>query len=239
MMTLLLQGLFPTQCMPPSLSPPKSRLLPLLLLISPIVRCEMSSPALQRVWPQTLLKHKSITTGKQIQTTSITIQPLPTSLHLLQPPHPEALPSLLTVPVTGTNTSSQLMQAMLAPSTLASCSSPITPSIPLTFAPPIMSHYVGTSKLPRPSDAASVNMGPHATQPSPYYTCSQASQITSLSIHSSSAVSISIALNPAQAPQPQSIQELLSENRRLKMTLDLVEKENTKLKANNDACHRC
>jgi hypothetical protein len=147
----------------------------------------------------------------------------------------EALPSPLTVPVTGMNTSSQLMQAMLAPSTLASCSLPITPSIPLIFAPSTVSHYMGTSELPRPSDTASVNMDPHATQLSPYYICSQASQITSLSVHSSSAVSISIALNPAQAPQPQSIQELLSENHRLKMTLDLVEKENTKLKANNDA----
>jgi hypothetical protein len=127
------------------------------------------------------------------------------------------------------------MQAMLTPSTLASCSLPITPSIPLIFAPPTVSHYVGTSESPWPSDATSVNMDPHATQPSSYYTCSQASQITSLSVHSSPAVSISIALNPAQAPQPQSIQKLLSENHQLKMTLDLVEKENTKLKANNDA----
>jgi hypothetical protein len=107
--------------------------------------------------------------------------------------------------------------------------------MPLIFAPPTVSHYVGTPESPRPSDAASVDMDPHATHMSPYYTRSQVSQITSLSVHSSPAISISIALNPAQAPQPQSIQELLSENRRLKMMLDLVEKENTKLKANNDA----
>jgi hypothetical protein len=48
-------------------------------------------------------------------------------------------------------------------------------------------------------------------------------------------LSISIALDPSQAPQPQSIEELLSENHHLWMTLDLVEKENTKLKANNNA----
>jgi hypothetical protein len=59
--------------------------------------------------------------------------------------------------------------------------------------------------------------------------------MASLSLGSSPMLSISIALDPSQAPQPQSIEELLSENCRLRMTLDLVEKENTKLKANNNA----
>jgi hypothetical protein len=59
--------------------------------------------------------------------------------------------------------------------------------------------------------------------------------MASLSLGSSPMLSISIALNPSQAPQPQSVEELLSENHWLRMTLDLVEKENTKLKANNNA----
>jgi hypothetical protein len=58
--------------------------------------------------------------------------------------------------------------------------------------------------------------------------------MASLSLGSSPALSISIALDPSQAPQPQSVEELLLENCWLQMTLDLVEKENTKLKANNN-----
>jgi hypothetical protein len=98
-----------------------------------------------------------------------------------------------------------------------------------------MSHYVGASESPRPSDAFSDDTGPHEAHASPYYTHSQASQMASLSLGSSPTLSISITLDPSQAPQPQSVKELLSENRQLQMTLDLVEKENTKLKANNDA----
>ena len=90
------------------------------------------------------------------------------------------------------------------------------------------------SGSPRPSDAFSDDAGPHATHASPYYTRSQASQMVSLSLGSSPVLSISITLDPSQAPQPQSVEELLSENRHLQMTLDLVEKENTKLKANNN-----
>jgi len=140
--------------------------------------------------------------------------------HLTSPTAPttpvEALPSQLpvpAVPVTGTITSSsQLVPTMLATSTIsASCSSPITP---LVLTPFTMSHYVGTSGLPRPSDAFSEDVGPHATHVSPYYTCSQASQMVSLSLslRSSPTLSISIALDPTQAPQPQSVEELLSEN---------------------------
>jgi len=98
-----------------------------------------------------------------------------------------------------------------------------------------MSHYIGASGLPRPSDVFSDDAGPYATHASPYYTRSQASQMASLSLSSSPTLSISITLNPSQAPQPQSIEELLLENHCLQMTLDLVEKENTKLKANNNA----
>ena len=155
---------------------------------------------------------------------------------------PNALPcqfAMPVVPITGTIASSSLLvPTMLPTSTIsASCSSPITP-----ITPPIpallatgMSHYMGTSGSPRPSDVFSDDAGPHATHASPYYTCSQVSQMASLSLGSSPMLSISIALDPSQAPQPQSIEELLSENCRLRMTLDLVEKENTKLKANNNA----
>ncbi len=57
----------------------------------------------------------------------------------------------------------------------------------------------------------------------------------SLSLGSSPALSISVALNPTQAPQPQSIQELLGENHHLKMTVDLMVMEVAKVKANNAA----
>jgi len=57
----------------------------------------------------------------------------------------------------------------------------------------------------------------------------------SLSLGSSPALSISVALNPTQAPQPQSIQELLGENHHLKMTVDLMAMEVAKVKANNAA----
>jgi hypothetical protein len=58
--------------------------------------------------------------------------------------------------------------------------------------------------------------------------------MASLSLGSSPTLSISITLDSSQAPQPQSVEELLSENCWLQMTLDLVEKEKTKLKANNN-----
>jgi hypothetical protein len=48
-------------------------------------------------------------------------------------------------------------------------------------------------------------------------------------------LSVSIALNPTQAPQLQSVQELLSENHQLKMMLDLMAMEVAKAKANNNA----
>jgi hypothetical protein len=95
-----------------------------------------------------------------------------------------------------------------------------------------MSHYVGASELPRPWDAASVDAGSQATR---YYTCSQASQMASLSLSLSPAISVSIALDPTQAPQPQSVQELLGENCQLKMMLDLMAMEVAKAKANNNA----
>ena len=55
----------------------------------------------------------------------------------------------------------------------------------------------------------------------------------SLSLDSLSALSISIALDPTQVPQPQSIQKLLGENHCLKMTVDLMAMEVAKAKVNN------
>jgi hypothetical protein len=158
----------------------------------------------------------------------------------------EALPCQLAmpaVPIAGTITSessSSRMPAMLATSTIpALCSSPIMPITPITppvLAPLTMSHYVGTSGSPRPDDATSDDVGPHSTaHMSPYYTWSQVSQMASLSLDSSPALSVSIALDPTRAPQPQSIEELLSENRRLWLTVELMTKEVEKSKANNDA----
>lgn len=137
------------------------------------------------------------------------------------------------VPVPGTITSpSLLVPTMLTTST--SCSSPITPITPPILAPLAMSHYVDASGSPEPfntSDAA----GPHATNVSPYYTRSRASQRASLSLRSSPALSLSSALDPTEAPQSQTVQQLLSENQRLQMALDLAEQENTMLRANSDA----
>ncbi len=105
------------------------------------------------------------------------------------------------VPITGTITSSSpLVHATCT--TLASCPLCITPSTPPIPAPPTLSHYMGAYKLPRPWDASSVDTGSQATH---YYTHSQASQMASLSLGSSPAISISITLDPTQAPQPQSV----------------------------------
>ena len=128
------------------------------------------------------------------------------------------------VPITGTITSpSPLMHATRT--TLASCPSLITSSTPPVPTPPTVSHYVGTS-----NDA-----GPYATCTSSYFTRSQASQITSLSLNSSPALSVSLALDPIESPQPQSVQELLGENRRLRLTVELMKREAEKEKANNAA----
>jgi len=135
------------------------------------------------------------------------------------------------MPITDTITSSSpLMHATCT--TPASCPSRITPPTLPIPAPPTMSHYVGASELPRPWDASSIDVGSQATR---YYTHSQASQMASLSLGSSPAISVFITLNPTQAPQPQSVQELLGENCRLKMTLDLMAMEVAKAKANNNA----
>jgi hypothetical protein len=113
--------------------------------------------------------------------------------------------------------------------TVASCPSRIIPSMPPVPAPPTMSNYVGASELPRLWDASS------DTQATRYFTHSQASQMPSLSLGSLAALSISIALNPTQAPQPQSILELLGENHHLKMMVNLMAMEVAKAKANNPA----
>jgi hypothetical protein len=55
----------------------------------------------------------------------------------------------------------------------------------------------------------------------------------SLSSESLSALSISIALEPMQASQLQSIQELLGENCYLKIMVDLMAIEVAKVKVNN------
>jgi hypothetical protein len=102
------------------------------------------------------------------------------------------------MPITGTITSSSpLMHATCT--TPASCPSCITPPTLPIPAPPTMSHYVGASELPRPWDASSIDVGSQATR---YYTHSQASQMASLSLGSSPAISVSITLDPTQAPQP-------------------------------------
>ena len=129
------------------------------------------------------------------------------------------------VPITGTITSpSPLVHATRT--TLASCPLLITSLTPPVPTPPTsVSHYVGTS-----NDA-----GPYATRTSSYFTRSQVSQIISLSLNSSPALSVSLALDPIESPQPQSIQELLGENRRLWLTVELMKREAEKEKANNAA----
>ncbi len=72
--------------------------------------------------------------------------------------------------------------------TAASCPSRIIPSTPSVSAPPTVSNYVGASELPRPWDASS------GTQATHYFTRSQASQMPSLSLSSSPALSISVAV---------------------------------------------
>jgi hypothetical protein len=57
----------------------------------------------------------------------------------------------------------------------------------------------------------------------------------SLSLSSSAALSLSVTLNPTQAPQPQSIQELLGENCHLKMMVNLMAMEVAKANVNNAA----
>src|SRR6266851_2145114 len=74
--------------------------------------------------------------------------------------------------------------------TVASCPSHIIPSMPPVSAPPTVSNYMGASELPRPWDASS------STQATRYFTHSQASQMPSLSLGSSPALSISVTLNP-------------------------------------------
>jgi len=119
------------------------------------------------------------------------------SMSTAAPAPTEALPSPLTIPVTGTDTSSQCMQAALAPSICASCSSAITPSMPPFCASPTMSQFGGASQSPCPSDTTSVD--PHASCKSPYYMHSQ-SRVSQIASHRSSpAVSLSTALDPTQA----------------------------------------
>jgi len=90
------------------------------------------------------------------------------------------------VPITGTITSSSpLMHATCTtPASCPSCITPPTPPIPASLT---MSHYMGASELPRPWDAASIDAGSQAMH---YYTCSQASQMVSLSLGSSPAISV-------------------------------------------------
>jgi hypothetical protein len=95
------------------------------------------------------------------------------------------------VPIIGTITSpSPLVHATRT--TLASCPLLITSSTPPIPTPPTVSHYVGTSN----------NAGPYATCMSSYFTHSQASQITSLSLNSLPALLVSLTLDPIELPQP-------------------------------------
>jgi hypothetical protein len=152
---------------------------------------------------------------------------------------PDALSRQLAVPgvpIPGTiSTSSSLMPTLLSTSTIpASCSSPITPPM---LALPAMSHYVGASGSPRPFNALSDDTvpGPHAPRVAPYHTRSQATHKANLSFGSSPTLLISVTLDPTLASQPPSVQELLGENRQLRMRLDSAKEEIAMLKANNDA----
>jgi hypothetical protein len=106
------------------------------------------------------------------------------------------------MPITGTITLPFLLMHTIH-TTLAICLLLITASMPFIPTPPTgVSHYVGTF-----NDA-----GPYATHTSSYFTCSQVSQITSLSLNYSPALSVSLTLDPIELPQPQSVQKLLGEN---------------------------
>src|SRR5216683_7822471 len=72
--------------------------------MSPMLRCQATSPTVQRAWLQTPLQHKPFSTGELIRTTLTSrILSLPTSLPLLQlscpqwphAPHISFLPCLL------------------------------------------------------------------------------------------------------------------------------------------------
>jgi len=152
------------------------------------------------------LQHKPISAGKQIQRTSTT-STLPTSLPLLLPCPQRPSPSL--------PDSSCLLYLSQAPSPRLphSCMphAPPQPHVPhishhphlpfLLHSPcPIM--WVHLSCLDHGMLPPSIDAGSQAMR---YYTCSQASQMASLSLGSSPAISVSIALNLTQAPQPQSV----------------------------------
>ena len=57
----------------------------------------------------------------------------------------------------------------------------------------------------------------------------------SLGLGSLPTLLISLSLDPSLASQPPSVQELLGENRQLRMELDLAKEVITMLKANNNA----
>jgi hypothetical protein len=171
--------------------------------------------------------------------------PLDGPSHLPAPaaaaPPLDALPHQLPVPgvpIPGTiSTPSSLAPTLLPTSIIpASCSSPNTPPV---LTPPAtgMSHYMGASGSPRPFSTPSNDMGPHVSHVSPYHTRSQATQMANVSLGPglSPTLLISLSLDPSLTSQPPSVQELLGENRQLRMELDLAKEVITMLKANNDA----
>lgn len=117
-------------------------------------------------------------------------------------------------------------------SSLASASCPTHPSEPLSSAPAMLptSATLPASATPLATGASSdaVSLGPEletASQSaaSRYFTRSQK--------HSSPAVSVSVALDRSQAPIPSSVEEMGSEINRLRMTVNLMEKELLQAKA--------
>ena len=106
----------------------------------------------------------------------------------------------------------------------------ITPSIIPMLATPTgaVSEHSAPIYLARPSeqsDGLPINTVASASGCSLpcYITCSH-------NAASSSALSISVALDPVQAPQPRSVEELTGDNNRLWMTNSLLEKELTQTK---------
>ena len=104
-------------------------------------------------------------------------------------------------------------------------------SLPSLISPPMLATPTGTvsehafsphsTEPPERSDGLPINMDASASGHSlPRYITRSHNGASS-----SAALSISIALDPEQAPQPRSVEELAGDNNRLRMTNSLLEKE--------------
>ena len=135
------------------------------------------------------------------------------------------LPSFLVSPLPGPSSR--------APPVASAISLPllITPSIIPMLATPtgIVSEHsapIHSAKPSEQSDGLPINMVASASGCSlPHYIMRSHNAV------SLSALSISVALDPVQAPQPCSVEELTGDNNRLQMTNSLLEKELTQTKA--------